>query len=72
MAADPLSLADQRYFHPSKKSWKIVPDRATAFRMKPSSYVWLPSAMVFPERTFPKEFALFVTMRLTDVSRTFA
>ncbi|KAJ8921814.1 hypothetical protein NQ315_008446, partial [Exocentrus adspersus] len=64
---NPLALEERRFFHPSKDRWQSVPDRPTAWRLRPNSYIWVPSTQLFSDeknRPFPKEFALFVTMRL--------
>ncbi|XP_017783580.1 PREDICTED: uncharacterized protein LOC108567552 [Nicrophorus vespilloides] len=64
---NPLAIESQ-YFHPSKDHWRRVPDRPDAWRLAPDSYIWLPSTQLFPNSTFPKEFALFITLRLLNVS----
>lgn len=66
-AANPLALEGGRFFHPSKDRWVAVPDRATAWRLKPNSYIWVPSTQLFSTGKvgqFPREFALFITLRL--------
>ncbi|XP_049820504.1 uncharacterized protein LOC109594726 [Aethina tumida] len=66
---DPLALKDKQFFHPSKDRWQRVPDRPTAWRLQPNSYIWVPSTQLFPEtknRPFPREFVLFITMRLIN------
>lgn len=72
---DPLALKDKQFFHPSKDRWQRVPDRPTAWRLQPNSYIWVPSTQLFPEtknRPFPREFVLFITMRLINVSQYFS
>ncbi|XP_018576197.1 uncharacterized protein LOC108914789 [Anoplophora glabripennis] len=64
---NPLALEERRFFHPTKDRWQAVPDRPTAWRLRPNSYIWVPSTQLFSDeknRPFPREFALFVTMRL--------
>ncbi|KAF5280672.1 hypothetical protein FQA39_LY05320 [Lamprigera yunnana] len=68
---NPLALDEGKFFHPSRDRWQKVPDRPTAWRLKPNSYIWLPSSQLFPDlsaRTFPKEFTLFITLRLQNDS----
>lgn len=71
---NPLALEEGRFFHPSKDRWQTVPDRPTAWRLKPNSYIWIPSTQLFTDtkesrsRPFPREFALFITLRLHNVS----
>lgn len=70
-AVNPLSLEEGKFFHPSRDRWQKVPDRPTAWRLKPNSYIWLPSSQLFPDlngRAFPKEFTLFITLRLQNDS----
>lgn len=73
---NPLALEEGRFFHPSKDRWQTVPDRPTAWRLKPNSYIWVPSTQLFTDtkelrsRPFPREFALFITLRLHNVSIT--
>lgn len=73
-AANPLALDDRRFFHPSRAKWLKVPGRPTAWRLLPNSYIWVPSQQLFvngDRKGFPKEFTLFVTLRLhNDVSRS--
>ncbi|CAH1176218.1 unnamed protein product [Phaedon cochleariae] len=59
---NPLALEGRQFFHPSKDRWRPVPDRPTAWRLRPNSYIWVPSAQIF--RRFPGEFVLFVTVRV--------
>ncbi|KAJ8927392.1 hypothetical protein NQ314_020169 [Rhamnusium bicolor] len=64
---NPLALEERKFFHPTKDRWQAVPDRPTAWRLRPNSYIWVPSTQLFTDkknRPFPREFALFVTMRL--------
>ncbi|XP_074025595.1 uncharacterized protein isoform X2 [Leptinotarsa decemlineata] len=64
---NPLALQERKFFHPSKDRWQSVPDRPSAWRLRPNSYIWVPSAQLFRQeknRPFPREFALFLTMRL--------
>ncbi|RZC41441.1 hypothetical protein BDFB_013789, partial [Asbolus verrucosus] len=66
---NPLALEESRFFHPSKDRWQTVPNRPTAWRLKPNSYIWVPSMQLFPDakiRPFPREFALFVTLRVQN------
>ncbi|KAK4881569.1 hypothetical protein RN001_004888 [Aquatica leii] len=68
---NPLALNEGKFFHPSRDRWQKVPDRPTAWRLKPNSYIWLPSSQLFPDlnaRAFPKEFTLFITLRLQNDS----
>lgn len=67
---NPLTLEESRYFHPSRDRWQKVHNRPTAWRLEPNSYIWLPSAELFREKNhpFPKEFVLFITLRLHNVS----
>lgn len=67
---NPLALEERKFFHPSKDRWEQVPDRPSAWRLKPNSYIWVPSSQLFKEskdRPFPREFVLFITMRLQNV-----
>lgn len=72
-AANPLALDDRRYFHPTRAKWLKVPGRPSAWRLQPNSYIWVPSQQLFvggDKRTgFPKEFTLFVTLRLHNDSQ---
>lgn len=71
IAVNPLDLNDTSFFHPSKERWQRVPDRLTAWRLKPNSYIWVPSTQLFAEKNgqaFPREFILFITMRLQNSS----
>ncbi|XP_067012191.2 uncharacterized protein [Anabrus simplex] len=74
-AVDTLSLDDRRYFHPSRARWEHVPGRLTAWRLQPNSYIWVPSSELFPSTgtnqagNFPREFTLFVTLRLHQESQ---
>ncbi|KAK9712101.1 Thrombospondin type 1 domain [Popillia japonica] len=73
VAVNPLDLNDTSFFHPSKERWQRVPDRLTAWRLKPNSYIWVPSVQLFSEKTgqaFPREFILFITMRLQNLLLT--
>ncbi|XP_060525161.1 uncharacterized protein LOC132701348 isoform X2 [Cylas formicarius] len=66
---NPLALNESRFFHPSRSRWQPVPDRPSAWRLKPNSYIWVPSLQLFSDEKhipFPREFALFVTMRIHD------
>ncbi|KAF2894460.1 hypothetical protein ILUMI_11712, partial [Ignelater luminosus] len=68
---NPLALEERKFFHPSKDRWQKVPDRPTAWRLRPNSYIWVPSSQLFSElngRAFPKEFTLFITLRLQNDS----
>lgn len=68
----PLQLEEQKFFHPSKDKWQRVPDRPLAWRLEPNSYIWVPSSQLLADLRgtgFPKEFTLFITLRLhNDVS----
>lgn len=68
----PLQLEDKKFFHPSKDKWQRVPDRPLAWRLEPNSYIWVPSSQLLADlrgNGFPKEFTLFITLRLhNDVS----
>ncbi|XP_068085912.1 uncharacterized protein [Anabrus simplex] len=74
-AVDPLSLEDRRYFHPSRAQWEHVPARPSAWRLRPNSYIWVPSSELFPVKetnkagSFPREFTLLVTLRLHQQGR---
>ncbi|KAJ8982471.1 hypothetical protein NQ317_000429 [Molorchus minor] len=55
---NPLALEDRKFFHPSKDRWQAVPDRPTAWRLRPNSYIWVPSTQLFADekyRPFPRE-----------------
>nr|CAD7426537.1 unnamed protein product [Timema monikensis] len=64
-AVSPLDLEDRRFFHQSHAKWERVPGRNSAWRLRPNSYIWVPSTELFPPPGhFPKEFSLLVTLRL--------
>lgn len=69
-AVDPMKLDDRRFFHPSRGEWERVPGRPTAWKLRPNSYIWVPSSQIFPNRSshrsgvFPREFTLLVTLKL--------
>ncbi|XP_049813969.1 papilin [Schistocerca nitens] len=64
-SVDALSLEDRRYFHPARAQWQRVPGRPSAYRLRPNSYIWVPSAQLFPRAGgFPAEFSLLATLRL--------
>lgn len=68
---NPLAIQESKYYHPSKDKWQKVKNRPTAWSLKPNSYIWLPLTEFFNENNhpgFPQEFALFVTLRLQNVS----
>ncbi|KAI8421491.1 hypothetical protein MSG28_009544 [Choristoneura fumiferana] len=45
--------------------WGSVADRPHAFSLRPNSYIWIASSELFPNgRMFPREFTLFVSLRL--------
>ena len=62
-AINPLGIEDRRYFHPSRGQWARVPERPTAWRLRPNSYLWIPTTELTPGG-FPREFTLLVTLRL--------
>lgn len=62
---EPLATENRKYFHPSRSLWQRVPDRKSAWRIKPSYYLWLPATEVaFPVADFRKHFALIVSIRV--------
>lgn len=62
---EPLATDSRKYFHPSRSLWEKVPDRKSAWRIKPSYYLWLPATQVaFPVADFQKHFALIVSIRV--------
>ncbi|XP_065215848.1 uncharacterized protein LOC135842355 [Planococcus citri] len=68
---EPLATENQKYFHPSRSLWEKVPDRGSAWRIKPSYYLWLPAKEVaFPVADFQRHFALIVSVRVDPTVRT--
>ncbi|CAG9860823.1 unnamed protein product [Phyllotreta striolata] len=69
---NPLAIVGHKSFHPGAEKWDRVPDRPSAWRLRPSSYVWLPSKELFhfaQENTlFPGEFSVFLTVRLPNTT----
>lgn len=68
---NPLALEEHKFYHPSKDKWQVVPGRPSAWRLNPNSYIWVPSYQLFEQaenQPFPKEFTLFVTVRIYNVS----
>lgn len=62
---NPLAPDARRNFHPAQARWEKVPDRPHAYSLQPNSYIWIASSEVFsPGRHFPREFTLFVSLRL--------
>ncbi|XP_050501480.1 uncharacterized protein LOC114337317 [Diabrotica virgifera virgifera] len=58
-------------FHPSMEKWQRLPDRPTAWRLYPDSYIWLPAKEIFQQnknQAFPKEFSVFLTVRIINCS----
>ncbi|XP_077287806.1 uncharacterized protein LOC143912404 [Arctopsyche grandis] len=55
-----------------RATWARVPGRPQAWRLRADSYVWLPSAQLFhqtgPSQGFPKDFTLFLSLRLRPES----
>lgn len=71
IAVNALALEENKFYHPSKEKWEQVPDRPSAWRLKPDSYIWVPSTQLFKNnssRPFPKQFVVFITLRLVNVS----
>ncbi|KAK6638955.1 hypothetical protein RUM43_007225 [Polyplax serrata] len=71
-AVDPMRLDDRRFFHPSRGEWQRVASRPTAWKLRPNSYVWVPSSQIFANKStaqkpgvFPREFSLLVTLKLS-------
>lgn len=68
---NPLTLEDGHFFHPSKENWKTAPDRRSAWRLEPYTYLWVPSVLLLAGLNiteFPKQFSIFFTVRLFNVS----
>ncbi|XP_026318928.1 uncharacterized protein LOC113229519 [Hyposmocoma kahamanoa] len=66
---NPLAPGARRNFHPAQARWGTVPDRPHAFSLKPNSYIWIASSELFPAgKTFPREFTLFISLRLRPES----
>ncbi|CAH1131527.1 unnamed protein product [Ceutorhynchus assimilis] len=67
----PLSLKEGKFFHPSRDRWQPIPDRPTAWRLTPNSYIWIPASVLFPDedgRNIPREFSLALTIRIPNVT----
>ncbi|XP_066156318.1 uncharacterized protein [Euwallacea fornicatus] len=67
----PLDSKEGKFFHPSRDRWQAVPDRPTAWRLTPNSYIWIPASMLFPDekcRNIPREFSLALTTRLPNTT----
>ncbi|XP_045460250.1 uncharacterized protein LOC123670749 [Harmonia axyridis] len=71
---NPLTLEDGHFFHPSKENWKSAPDRKSAWRLEPYTYLWVPSMLLLAGLNiteFPRQFTIFFTVRLfNDTSGT--
>ncbi|KOB75385.1 Uncharacterized protein OBRU01_07636 [Operophtera brumata] len=66
---NPLAPGSRRNFHPAQARWGSVPDRPHAFSLRPNSYIWIASSELFGAgKTFPREFTLFVSLRLRPES----
>ncbi|XP_063621974.1 uncharacterized protein LOC134794178 [Cydia splendana] len=66
---NPLAPSARRNFHPAQARWGSVADRPHAFSLRPNSYIWIASSELFPNgRMFPREFTLFVSLRLRPES----
>ncbi|CAG9132659.1 unnamed protein product [Plutella xylostella] len=68
-AINPLAPGARRNFHPAQARWGRVADRPHAFSLRPNSYIWIASSELFgADRAFPREFTLFVSLRLRPES----
>ncbi|CAK1555452.1 unnamed protein product [Leptosia nina] len=68
-AINPLSPGARRNFHPAQARWGRVVDRPHAFSLRPNSYIWIASSELFSAgKDFPKEFTLFLSLRLRPES----
>ncbi|XP_063534927.1 uncharacterized protein LOC134744909, partial [Cydia strobilella] len=66
---NPLAPGARRNFHPAQARWGSVADRPHAFSLRPNSYIWIASSELFPNgKMFPREFTLFVSLRLRPES----
>ncbi|XP_041979799.1 uncharacterized protein LOC121733571 [Aricia agestis] len=65
---NPLTPGARRNFHPAQARWGAVADRPHAFSLTPNSYIWIASSELFPTGTFPREFTLFISLRLRPES----
>lgn len=67
---NPLTLEDRHFFHPTIDFWHRAPDRPTAWRLEPYTYLWIPSVLLLHGMKgvteFPKQFAIFFTVRLSN------
>ncbi|CAG9787917.1 unnamed protein product [Diatraea saccharalis] len=64
-AINPLAPGARRNFHPAQARWGTVSDRPHAFSLRPNSYIWIASSELFGAgKTFPREFTLFISLRL--------
>ncbi|CAH0559165.1 unnamed protein product [Brassicogethes aeneus] len=63
---NPLALKEEQFYHPSKDRWKKVADRPTAWKLRPNSYIWIPSSELVAnqKQIFPRDFTLFITLRV--------
>ncbi|KAJ0183120.1 hypothetical protein K1T71_001096 [Dendrolimus kikuchii] len=67
---NPLAPGARRNFHPAQARWGSVADRPHAFSLRPNSYIWIASSELFsPGKTFPREFTLFISLRLRPEHR---
>ncbi|XP_056638741.1 uncharacterized protein LOC130446478 [Diorhabda sublineata] len=58
-------------FHPPMEKWERVPDRLSAWRLHPDSYIWLPAKEIFQQngnQAFPKDFSVLLTVRIINCS----
>ena len=63
-----LSVREDRYFKPSPSAFRRVPGRARdAWSIRPGSYFLLPFRQAFG-RDFPRDFAVFLTLRASEDS----
>ncbi|CAH0399693.1 unnamed protein product [Chilo suppressalis] len=68
-AINPLAPGARRNFHPAQARWGTVSDRPHAFSLRPNSYIWIASSELFGVgKTFPREFTLFISLRLRPES----
>ncbi|XP_038214052.1 uncharacterized protein LOC119833903 [Zerene cesonia] len=66
---NPLAPSARRNFHPAQARWGRVSDRPHAFTLRPNSYIWIASSELFAAgKAFPREFTLFLSLRLRPES----
>ncbi|CAB3254489.1 unnamed protein product [Arctia plantaginis] len=66
---NPLAPGARRNFHPAQARWGPVSDRPHAFSLRPNSYIWIASSELFSAgKSFPREFTLFISLRLRPES----